>query len=355
MSKNNDDNHPHCDNTISEHESDEVIHSKDSSDHDSRVKGVIDWKNPPLFKPTKVRVQAYWKFVSLVAPYVDESKQWKTSDAVCAFCTMCKCKISYSTGNPKNLKRHMEKFHPTDLEENLKRKQPQGKSIQHFYSKKIKASLRPASNADQLKGEAILVKWVAESLRPFTIVEDSGFRELVQFLCNLNKEFSVPGRQKLRSQLVLFAEMLREKIVEKIDKDVKFFSATTDIWSSRTMESFMALTLHSLTEDFHPINFTLAVEPLRGRHTASFIHKSLQQQFDSWRLNKEFLVVMNRDYASNVIKIFYHLNRYTSHLNDCVSLFIFSFCNTVIYSSQPKTCPKKFFGGLRPPNPPYVR
>ena len=216
----------------------------------------------------------------------------------------------------------MEKFHPTDLEENLKRKQPQGKSIQHFYSKKIKANLRPASNADQLKGEAILVKWVAESLRPFTIVEDSGFREFVQFLCNLNKEFSVPGRQKLRSQLVLFAEMLREKIVEKIDKDVKFFSATTDIWNSRTMESFMALTLHSLTEDFHPINFTLAVEPLRGRHTASFIKKSLEQQFDCWRLNKEFLVMMLRDNASNVIKIFNHLNRYTSHLNDCVSLFI---------------------------------
>ena len=46
----------------------------------------------------------------------------------------------------------------------------------------------------------------------------------VQFLCNLNKEFSVPGRLKLRSQLALFAEMLREKIVEKIDKEVEFFS-----------------------------------------------------------------------------------------------------------------------------------
>ena len=99
----------------------------------------------------------------------------------------------------------MEKFHPTDLEENTKWKQPQGKSIQHFYSKKIKANLRPASSADQLKGEAILVKWVAESLRLFTIVEDSGFREFVQFLCNLNKDFSVPDVAKLRSQLVLFA------------------------------------------------------------------------------------------------------------------------------------------------------
>ena len=109
---------------------------------------------------------------------------------------------------------------------------------------------------------------------------------------------------------------------DHINKDIKSFSTTTDIRSSRTMESFMALTLHSLTEDFHPINFTLAVEPLRGRHTASFIKKSLEQQFECWGLNKEFLVVMHCDNASNVIKIFNHLNRYTSHLNDCVSLFI---------------------------------
>ena len=76
MSKNNDDNHPHCDNTISEHENDHVSHSKDSNDHGSRVKGVIDWNNPPLFRPKKVQVQTYWKFVSLVAPYVDVSNQW---------------------------------------------------------------------------------------------------------------------------------------------------------------------------------------------------------------------------------------------------------------------------------------
>ena len=88
------------------------------------------------------------------------------------------------------------------------------------------------------------------------------------------------------------------------------------------MESFMALTLQSLTEDFQPINFTLVVEPLGGRHIAAFTKKSLQQQFECWRLNKDFLVVMLRDNASNSVKIFYHLNRYTSHLgHDALEYF----------------------------------
>ena len=37
---------------------------------------------PSLFKPTKVCVKEYWEIISLVTPYVDESKEWKTSDAV---------------------------------------------------------------------------------------------------------------------------------------------------------------------------------------------------------------------------------------------------------------------------------
>ena len=50
------------------------------------------------------------------------------------------------------------------------------------------------SKANQARGEALLVKWVAESLRPFQIVEDNGFRDLVKFLCQLNGQFLVPTR-----------------------------------------------------------------------------------------------------------------------------------------------------------------
>jgi hypothetical protein len=51
---------------------------------------------PPLFKPTKVRVKEYWEIISLVAPFVDESKEWKTSDAVKAYCTKCNIPIHFS-------------------------------------------------------------------------------------------------------------------------------------------------------------------------------------------------------------------------------------------------------------------
>jgi hypothetical protein len=50
--------------------------------HDSNATIIIDEgcspSIPPLFKPTNVRVKEYWELISLVAPYVDDTKEWKT-------------------------------------------------------------------------------------------------------------------------------------------------------------------------------------------------------------------------------------------------------------------------------------
>jgi len=58
---------------------------------------------------------------------------------------------------------------------------------------------------------------------------------------------------------------------EKIKIDIKYFSTKTYLWSSRTMESFIAITLHALIDDFNMINMALEVEPLQGKHTGTYI------------------------------------------------------------------------------------
>ena len=70
-----------------------------------------------------------------------------------------------------------------------------------FLAKIFKADLQPVSPADQKVGEAWLVKWIAESLRPFSIVEDEGFKEFTEFLCNVDGRFVIPSRYKLRKYL----------------------------------------------------------------------------------------------------------------------------------------------------------
>jgi hypothetical protein len=119
---------------------------------------------PPLFKPTKVRVKEYWEIISLVAPYVDESKEWETSDAVKALCT-----IPSPFQNPMQVQRHMAKYHGNYLATKRKTTPAEAdeqKKLNYYFSKKLRKDLAPAMKSDQTKGEVLLAKWIANSLRP---------------------------------------------------------------------------------------------------------------------------------------------------------------------------------------------
>jgi hypothetical protein len=111
-----------------------------------------------------------------------------TKHSIKAFCLLCKKHITYSTGNGNFVYRHVERYHKKELEDvNNKRKEltitsdeskavakemklKEGSVSDYFPTQK----LMKASMQDQLKGEALFVKWVAEDLRPFKIVEDRG-------------------------------------------------------------------------------------------------------------------------------------------------------------------------------------
>ena len=99
-----------------------------------------------------------------------------------------------------------------------------------------------------------------------------------------------------------FGELVQLKMKEKIKRDIKYLGNTTDIWSSRTMESFMAITLQALTDDFNMINMTLEVEPLQRKHTGTYIMEKMSESFHNWGIEKENMTMMLRDNASNAIE-----------------------------------------------------
>jgi hypothetical protein len=95
---------------------------------------------------------------------------------------------------------------------------------------------------------------------PFLIVEDKEFLNFVVFLFSLNQQFNVPSQMKVRNQLMVFGDLVELKIKEIIKSNINYFSAITDIWSSSTMDSFMAIMVHGLTDNFSMINLTLEVK-----------------------------------------------------------------------------------------------
>jgi len=96
-----------------------------------------------------------------VAPYLDESKEWKTSDTVKAYCTKCNFPIPWTVQNAKHVQRHLTNYHGDYL--NKKRKgtattaDDEQQKLNNYFCKKLRNVLAPAVKSYQTKGEIVLV------------------------------------------------------------------------------------------------------------------------------------------------------------------------------------------------------
>jgi hypothetical protein len=233
-----------------------------------------DKNGNPLF-PMKGTAKPHWKFVRLVAKKGVDVATVCSTDATHAFCLLCRNNITFSRGNGNSVFRHVNRKHKRNLDAlyetdkgsagSVTKRQ---KGLSTYFSTMVKEqNMKKLPIPDQLHGECLLVQWVSRSLRPFSIVEDESFKEYSSFLCQARGMFVVPSRIKVRRQMMELGNYVMQLIRKDMKHSMLYFGLTTDIWSSRMMQSFMALTIHYLTNDFEMKNAVLEVKPLVGSHT----------------------------------------------------------------------------------------
>lgn len=150
----------------------------------SGLNNPLDDSPPPLFKAPKTRKKESWQFVRLVAPS-KEKRMWKADDAVGAWCTKCNVSIKYKGGNTRHVHAHMSVYHTAEFNafRALQDKKSQQQSdIRSFGVAKAMKDLPRATKEEQLFCEALLVKWICESLRPFSVVQDKGLSSTLHTL-----------------------------------------------------------------------------------------------------------------------------------------------------------------------------
>jgi hypothetical protein len=65
------------------------------------------------------------------------------------------------------------------------------------------------------------------------------------------------------------------------------FSATSDLWSSRTSEPYTSLSVHFIDNNWDLRSYCLETVYFPEDHTAEEIGEGLQEVFDSWGLKVE--------------------------------------------------------------------
>ena len=168
----------------------------------------------------------------------------------------------------------MESTH-RDLIEKFNQKEMKKRQFKHGdmnkYCVKQRKTEKAASAANQNEFSKLIVEWIASSVRPFMISEDAGLQKVCDFAVLVDGRLNLPSRNKVKKDIDELAVKLASRMKDELQKYCLHYALTSNLWSSQTMQAFMAMTIHFLTEDFSMHNYTLEVCPVLGQHTANMI------------------------------------------------------------------------------------
>ncbi|XP_077315557.1 max-like protein X isoform X1 [Lithobates pipiens] len=239
-------------------------------------------------------------------------KYFKVSDKdpKFAICSLCSAEISRGGTVPRH-------FSTTGLIHHLKTRHP----VQHSDYKKtvplpksdsgstpsvatVFEKVKKKFASDSPKARAItdkIMEFIALDDQPFSVVEDIGFRRLMQ---HIEPRYSLPSRRYFADTCLpeLFCSV-RKHVQELMTTDIIAISFTTDIWSSDVSPtSMLSLTAQWIDDKFQLQNILLNAREFVGSHTAAAIADTLKSILDTWHIEKSKVHLIVRDNARNMAK-----------------------------------------------------
>ena len=280
-----------------------------------------------------------WSFFEPVSNYI-------------ALCKICKTSLSYKS-SVSNLKKHLQRKHPTvalptistqtavqslprtetssgdilqigpDVQENLV-----VESSSHFFSPERPTTSRatdtfqnqpssfqlpvPTSKkqmsistyipkklavSDKNKIDEAIMKLFIWDLQPFTVVEDRGFRNLMNTCA---PSYQIPSRKYFANTLLpAYYETKVNEMKESIKKDAPSVCLTTDTWSSSTNETFNAITAHYINQDFEMKHILLDCSVIKINKTSQNLADEILRIINEWDLSGKISIVIT-DNAINI-------------------------------------------------------
>ena len=155
---------------------------------------------------------------------------------------------------------------------------------------------RPASVTRQKRVNSAILHMIVKDLQPFSVVDDEGFRSLLHVI---DPSIIIPSRTTLsRHHLV---EAYDDAIIRLKARlaDIDAVGLTTDSWTSRSTENYVAVTAHYVTADYKLESCLLECFKYSERHTAENLHDEMKRVVSEWHLENK-VVSITTDNAANI-------------------------------------------------------
>ncbi len=176
-------------------------------------------------------------------------------------------------------------------------------TIDSFQRQTSQVPVYSASSLRQLAiNQAIIHDLIIGCCLPLSIVENQHFRH---FLHTIDERYTPIARSTIAfKQIPQLVTRVKECIKSSL-ADQNFVSVTADIWSDRTLMSYLGVTAHvcnSTANENTLKSFLLDCRRFKGCHSADNIVAAFNEILEEYNINKvEFIITDN---ASNMKKSF---------------------------------------------------
>ncbi|XP_053554170.1 thyroid hormone receptor alpha isoform X1 [Bombina bombina] len=221
-------------------------------------------------------------------------------DKTHAVCKACHTKIKY-LGNTTNLRNHVRRFH-SEMLTPAAAASATAKEITRLaeaHQPRIDAMLSTLPPNSE-KGKRItkaVATFIAKDLRPYSVVENLGFRNLLK---TLEPRYKIPSRNHLTENVIpaLYHETKAQVIASM--SQASRVAITCDSWTSVTTESYVTVTAHYVSKDWKILSHVLQTRAVYESHTGSHLAELLSRVVEEWQLSDKSVVLVT-DNASNMI------------------------------------------------------
>ena len=157
-----------------------------------------------------------------------------------------------------------------------------------------------AVNSDRAKKLTTAVaEFIARDLRPITIVDGTGFLNLMQIA---EPRYVVPCRATITARIQSMYAGCKEKLVTILAVQ-SHISLTTDMWTSRAGDGYISLTCHCVSSEFEMHHRNLFTRHLPGVHDHVNIAEALRASTMEWGIDLQDQVMgFTTDNGSNIVK-----------------------------------------------------
>lgn len=157
----------------------------------------------------------------------------------------------------------------------------------------------PLDSKSSEKCTASVVKFLATSMQPFSLVEEESFKKMIK---TLNPRYTLPSRKYFSGIAIpkLYNDAV-EQLKAKIQGHANNSSITCDCWTSIAGQPYVGITLHFIDESWELISVCLCCFLFEENHTAEKLHDIIDAKLVEWKLDPASIVSCTTDNGRNIV------------------------------------------------------